>query len=183
MRFLRFILKVDNLFSLSILVAGAVFVYQMKKILYKQVQSSITSLSIADNLIAHYVNLIVAFPSSYWTEKDYEQFYELYPFFISFFFCFFHSTYFNDYQKYSSIETVKSNAAWTAFFTKQARYHAAACAHFFLTHSYDRNTLTTVTNADFYMYLATSCVSFMIKEQQAQSRLSFSIILIYRRNT
>ena len=84
MRFLRFILKVNNLFSLSILVAGAVFVYQMKKILYKQVQSSIPSLSIADNLIAHYVNLIVAFPSSYWTEKDYEQFYELYPFFIFF---------------------------------------------------------------------------------------------------
>ena len=80
MRFLRFILKVDNFFSLSIHVAGSVFVYQMKKILYKQVQSSIPSLSIADNLIAHYVNLIVAFPSSYWTEKDYEQFYELYPF-------------------------------------------------------------------------------------------------------
>ena len=80
MRFLKFILKVNTLLLLSILVAAAVFVYQMKKILYKQTQASIPSLSVADNLIAHYINLIVAFPSSYWTEKNYEQFYELYPF-------------------------------------------------------------------------------------------------------
>lgn len=91
-------------------------------------------------------------------------------------------TFFTDYQKYSYSETVKSTEAWTVFFTKQARYHASACSQFLLSHSYDPATLATVTSPDFYMYLALSCVSYLLKEQQSQYRFSYFIIFICRRD-